>query len=395
MSRFTAAGSRRMQAVQTPIVPVIADLLARHPEAVSLGQGVVHYAPPPAVQQAALDYRNAPGDNRYGPVDGEPALQAALATKLREENGIDVRDGASGIMVTGGANMAFLHAVLAICDPGDEVILPLPYYFNHEMALRIAGVTPVLVATGAGFQLDLARVREHITPRTRAVVTVSPNNPTGAVYRPGTLHDLNTLCRERGLYHISDEAYEYFVHDGARHVSPGAAAGSAAHTISLFSFSKAYGMAAWRVGYLVAPAALLPALRKLHDTNAICITRLAQQAALAALSAGRDWCQERIASLNPAREAVQRALRPLAGSVEVTPAGGAFYTFLRVATTLPALTLATRLVTEFGVATIPGSAFGLEDGCYLRLSYGGGPEAQVAEGMERLIRGLTALTSNT
>ena len=119
-------------------------------------------------------------------------------------------------MVTAGGNMAFVHAVLAITGPDDEVILPVPFYFNHEMAIQMAGCRVVPVATDSRYQLDVDAIRAAMTPRTRAVVTISPNNPTGAVFPERALRDVNTLCRDRGIYHISDEAYEYFTYGSAR-----------------------------------------------------------------------------------------------------------------------------------------------------------------------------------
>ena len=138
-----------------------------------------------------------------------------------------------------------------------------PYYFNHEMAVTMAGCRPVLVATDDDFQLDLDAVAAAITANTRAVVTISPNNPSGAVYPEADLRELNRLCAERGVYHIHDEAYEYFLYDGAEHFSPGSLPDAGDHTISLFSLSKAYGFASWRIGYLPPPRA--PARRGCQD----------------------------------------------------------------------------------------------------------------------------------
>ena len=123
-------------------------------------------------------------------------------------------------MVTAGANMAFMHAVMAITTPGDEVILPIPFYFNHEMAIEMAGCRAVRVPTDERYQLDLDAIDRAITSRTRAVVTISPNNPSGAVLDPASLRAVNELCRMRGLYHIADEPYEYFTYGSARHFSP-------------------------------------------------------------------------------------------------------------------------------------------------------------------------------
>ncbi len=135
-------------------------------------------------------------------------------------------------MVTAGANMAFMHAVLATTQPGDEVILPVPFYFNHEMAVEMAGCRVVRVPTDDRYQLRVDAIANAITPRTRVVVTISPNNPSGAVYSEDSLRALGALCRDRGVYHFSDEPYEYFTYGGARHVSPGLIRRSAAVTRS-------------------------------------------------------------------------------------------------------------------------------------------------------------------
>src|SRR5207253_7552364 len=141
--------------------------------------------------------------------------------------------------------LALASAILAITDAAEEVIVQAPYYFNHGMAMTMGNARPVLARTLDNYQLDLAAIREAITPHTKAIVTISPNNPTGAVYPEADLRAVNSLCAERGLYHIHDEAYEYFIYDGAKHFSPSSIAGAEPHTISLFSLSKAYGFASW------------------------------------------------------------------------------------------------------------------------------------------------------
>src|SRR6185436_11996662 len=268
----------RMDAVQAPIIAVIGDLIRRTPGTISLGQGVVHYGPPPAALEAAAAAVTAAGTHDYQPASGQPALIRAIEQKLLRDNGIDLARG-SRVMVTAGGNMAFVHAVAAITSPGDEVILPVPFYFNHEMAIQIAGCTPVLVRTDERYQLDLDAIRDAVTPRTRAIVTVSPNNPTGAVYPEAALRAVNRLCQERGIYHISDEVYEYLTYGTARHVSPGAFDGADAHTISMFSLSKAYGFAGWRIGYMAYPEALADAIAKVQDTILVCAPVISQVAA--------------------------------------------------------------------------------------------------------------------
>ena len=263
---------------------------------------------------------------------------ARLEAKLRDENGLDVARG-SRVVVTAGGNMAFLNAVLAIADPGDEIILPVPFYFNHDMAIVLAGCRTVPVATRPDYQLDLGALAAAITPRTRAIVTVSPNNPSGAVYPEAALRAVNDLCRERGLFHIHDEAYEYFTYDEP-HVSPGAFAGAAGHTISMWSLSKAFGFASWRIGYMTIPEALFDAVNKIQDTNLICPAAVSQHAALAALDVGRPYCDAHVRVLAQVRALVYARLATLGDLVEAPDARGAFYVLLRVKTALDPYVLA-------------------------------------------------------
>ncbi|HEY2894503.1 MAG TPA: aminotransferase class I/II-fold pyridoxal phosphate-dependent enzyme, partial [Pirellulales bacterium] len=248
--------SQRMQAVQQPIIALVGDLIRKHPGTISLGQGVVHYGPPPEALARLAPFLSEPSNHKYKSVDGSPELLASLEAKLHAENGIETGTN-SRVIVTAGGNMAFYNALLAIADPGDEIVLLAPYYFNHEMAVAMANCRTVVVSLDTNYQLDLEAIAAAITPRTRAVVTISPNNPSGAVYSREVLTAVNQLCRDRGIYHISDEAYEYFVYGSQHHFSPGSLPGAAEHTISLYSLSKAYGMASWRIGYLVIPPALV------------------------------------------------------------------------------------------------------------------------------------------
>ena len=234
--------SLRMQAVQTPIIPVVGELIRANPGTISLGQGVAYYGPPPEAAEYIRRFWADPQNHKYKLVQGIPELLESIEKKLAAENGIRVGED-QRIVVTAGANMGFVNAVLAITDPGDEIILNLPYYFNHEMAITIADCKAVCVPTDENYQLQPEAIERAITDQTRAVVTISPNNPTDVVYAEQSLRQVNEICRRRGLYHISDEAYEYFVYDGARHFSPGSIAGSSPHTISLYSLSKAYGFA--------------------------------------------------------------------------------------------------------------------------------------------------------
>jgi aspartate/methionine/tyrosine aminotransferase len=387
----------RMDAVQSPIVPVIGDLIRQVPGTISLGQGVVHYGPPQAAIEAVRVALVSPATHEYQDGSGLPALVERLAAKLRDENGIDVSRGQRGIriMVTAGANMAFMHAVFAITEPGDEIILNVPYYFNHEMAIEMAGCTAVRVATDARYQPQLAALGRAITARTRAIVTVSPNNPSGAVFGESALRDVNTLCRERGIYHIADEVYEYFTYGAARHVSSGSFPDAGSHTISLFSLSKAYGLAGWRVGYMTYPDHLASAMMKSQDTILVCPPVVSQVAAIAALGVGRAYCEPYVRELAEVRDIAFDALSSLAPLADVPAADGAFYVLLKVNTDRPPLALAERLIREHRVAVMPGPAFGMTDGCYFRVAYGALQKKTVAEGIGRLVSGLRTILKSS
>ena len=390
MTRMLKSTSR-MDAVQAPIVAVVGDLIRQNPGTISLGQGVVHYGPPQAAIDAARRALMDPATHEYQDGNGLPALVERLGVKLREENGIDLTRG-SVLMVTAGANMAFMHAVFAITNPGDEIILNVPFYFNHEMAVQMAGCAAVRVATDDHYQPRLDALRQAITGRTRAIVTVSPNNPSGAVFSGTAIRDVNALCREHGLYHIADEVYEYFTFGSARHVSAGSIPGSEGHTISMFSLSKAYGFAGWRVGYVVYPEHLASAMAKSQDTILVCPPVVSQVAAIAALEVGRAYCEPYVRGLAGIRDIVVSRLSELAPLAGVPAGDGAFYVLLRVYADVDPMQVAERLIRQHKVAVIPGPAFGMTDGCCFRVAFGALERATVAEGIGRLVEGLRVIT---
>lgn len=377
----------RMQAVQEPIIPIIAQLIRDHPGTISLGQGVVSYGPPPDVYTAMAEFEQQPDRHLYQAVQGIPRLRAAIATKLRQENHLVLDE--NQVIVTAGSNMGFMHAILAITEPGDQILLQTPYYFNHEMAVRMAGCEPILVPTTATYQLDLEAIAAAITPRTRAIVTISPNNPTGAVYPAVDLQAVNQLCGDRALYHISDEAYEYFTYGASVHCSPAQFDPGSCHTLSLFSLSKAYGFASWRMGYLVIPQPLQGAIQKIQDTILICPPVICQYAALGALRAGKAYCAPQVHRLAQVRQTVLARLETLGDRITLPPTTGAFYVFLQLQQAMDPLALATRLIEEHRVAVIPGNAFGVDYPCGVRVAYGALDNQTVTAGIERLVKGLS------
>ena len=211
--------SNRVHAVQTPIIPTITQLAREHPGTISLGQGVAYYGPPQETYDEIQKQLNSSNLNAYGPVEGIPELTHTLVDKLKTRNSISINQH-NKVFVTAGSNMAFSSLIVAIADPSDEIILLTPYYFNHEMAIRLADATPILVPTLENYHPDIDSIKRAITHKTRAIVTVSPNNPTGAVYTQKELTTINQLCAQHGIYHISDEAYEDFLYEDRKHFSP-------------------------------------------------------------------------------------------------------------------------------------------------------------------------------
>jgi aspartate/methionine/tyrosine aminotransferase len=388
----------RLSQVQSPVIPLMGEWIRQTPGTLSLGQGMVHWGPPAQALEAARDaladglgqpHAGAANRDAYGPMAGDPDLRQAVGHWLEAHHGLDLEG--SAVLITAGSNMAFNAIAQVLCDPGDECLLPVPYYFNHAMAVRLAGGVPVAVE--AGVVPDPERLAAAITPRTRAIVTISPNNPSGAVLPRPVLEAINRLCADRGLLHISDEAYALFRHGATAVWSPGQGRGSGAHTVTLGSLSKSHGMAGWRIGWAVVPQGLMAPLAKVQDTILIGPPRLNQRAAVGALAAGVGWCQQRINALQTQRQQVLAALEQANAPWRLlAPADGAFYALLQLDSALSADEAMERLIREHRVALVSGSSFGLR-GCCLRLSYGMLGPADLAEALERLCGGLLALST--
>ena len=391
MSAIANSNQSRMQNIQSPLIPLIGELIQNNPGTISLGQGVVSYPPPENAIAKIQDFLAHPQYNKYQSVIGIPELLNTIEQKLQRDNQIAIDDN-NCVVVTAGSNMAFLNAILAITHAGDEILLNTPYYFNHEMAIRMANCHPVLVATDENYQPRIDSLLQAITRKTKAIVTISPNNPTGAVYSSSMLQKINQICQEAGIYHISDEAYEYFTYNQISHTSPASFANSKPHTISLFSLSKTYGFASWRIGYMVIPQELLLSIKKVQDTNLICPPVISQYAALGALQAERSYLQNHLLEIIKVRKIVEQQLQNLPSNCQLATANGAFYFFIKVNTTMSDLELVTKLIEQYRVAVIPGSTFGINDGCYLRVAYGALTPENALEGINRLIKGIKELT---
>ncbi|MEA5466044.1 pyridoxal phosphate-dependent aminotransferase [Leptothoe sp. PORK10 BA2] len=392
MADTTNTAYSRMHSIQTPIIPLIKELIHKNPGTIPLDQGVVSYDPPKGAIAAIQDFLEQPQSHKYQSTIGIPSLLSGIQTKLRQDNHIDIGND-NCIVVSAGSNMGFLNAILAITHAGDEIILNTPYYFNHEMAIRMINCEPISVQTDDQYQPRIDALHQAITPKTKAIVTISPNNPTGVVYDAATLKEINQICQDAGIYHISDEAYEYFTYDQVSHTSPASFPNSTPHTISLFSLSKTYGFASWRIGYMVIPKKLLPSILKIQDTNLICPPVISQHAAVGALDADKTYLSRHVSAIEKVRERILQKLKALPESCQIVVPNGAFYFFLKVNSELSDLALVKQLIEKNKVATLPGQSFGMQDGCYLRISYGSLTLENASLGIDRLAKGIQELTT--
>jgi aspartate/methionine/tyrosine aminotransferase len=385
--------SARIQQVQTPVIPVLGQWIKANPGTISLGQGVVYYSPPKESIDCMIKNLSEPDIHKYKLAEGIDPLLRLIENKLDTENGIKIDPEKNAVFVTAGANMAFYNLLFAIADPGDEIILLSPYYFNYEMAISIAGCKTVTVSTDSNYQPDIDAIKKAVNSKTKAIVTISPNNPTGVVYDRDILTEINNLCRDNNIYHICDEAYEYFTYGKTEHFSPGSIIDSESYTVSIYSLSKAYGMASWRIGYLVLPKHLEMAFKKIQDTNVICAPVASQYAGVGAMRIGNKYCREHLISIKNVRKLVLSQLNSIGDIISYSYPDGAFYILIRINNTnLTSMEFVRKMIFEHKVALVPGSTFGIEDGCYVRLAYGALKKETAAEGIGRFIDGLNSLS---
>jgi len=348
---------------------------------------------PPAEAVAAAHQAIDDGKHNYTPVPGIPSLRAAIAESYRDQHGLEV--SSANVMVTMGGKQALFNLAQSLFDPGDEVIIMSPYWVSYPPQLQLAEARPVVLRTRPedGFQPDLAELRSAITDRTRAILVNSPSNPTGCVIERGCLVGIAELAREHDLWIISDEIYDAITYDGASSTCMATLSEDAAQrTIIVNAVSKTYAMTGWRVGWIVAPTDVVKACSKIqgHSTSGVC--EVNQIAALAAVTAPRDFLEPILIALDRRRKLLSSALDAVDG-LEVGPIPqGAFYLFPSVSGLFGrktpdnlslscAFDVASYLLNEAQVAVVPGEAFG-EDRC-VRISY--------ATTFERIEQGATRI----
>jgi len=370
-------------------------LRAAGEDVIGFGAGEPDFPTPTHIVEAAVAACRDPKNHRYTPAAGLPELREAVAAKTARDSAFFV--SASQVLVTNGGKQAVEEAFATLLDPGDEVLLPAPYWTTYPESVRLAGGAPVEVATTpeSGYKVSVAQLEAALTQRTKVLLFVSPSNPTGAVYSELETRAIATWAVERGLWVVTDEIYEHLVYGEARAYSmPALVPGLAERCVVVNGVAKTYAMTGWRVGWMIGPQDVAKAAANLqsHSTSNVC--NVAQRAALAAVSGPLDDVEKMRAVYDRRRRAIVAALSELPGVVCPEPEG-AFYAFPSLAGALgrplgthgrsaaTTLELAEMVLEDAKVAFVPGEAFGAP-GCG-RFSYALADD-DLAEGMARLAK---------
>lgn len=379
-----------------------AALKAEGKDVLGFGAGEPDFDTPSHIKDAAVAALAA-GQTKYTPSSGTVALKDAIIAKLQRDNGLTY--GRSEIIVSCGAKHSIYNVMQAMINPGDEVVIPAPYWVSYPEQVKLAGGSPVILTTteATGFLTTAADIEAALTPRTKMVIINSPSNPTGAVYSPQTLRDISDLCVSRGVYLLSDEIYEKILYSGQQFVSPASFSPDAkALTITINGFSKAYAMTGWRLGYAAAPLDIVAAMSKIQDQSTSNPTSFAQAAAVEALNGPQDAVETMRQAFEERRNYIVAALNDIPG-VRCLQPGGAFYVFPNVSAlygkhwTPPgddsrmiggSDDFAEYLLTQVGVAAVPGSGFGAD--ANIRLSYATSLET-IQKGVARIAQAVHAL----
>jgi aspartate aminotransferase len=349
----------------------------------SFSAGEPDFETPTHIREAAIAAINA-GKTRYGPAAGEPGLREAIAKKLRQDNQLNY--AAENIIVTNGGKHSLYNLMMALLDPGDEVIIPAPYWVSYPEMVKLAEGKPIIVSTTAeaGYKITPEQLRNAVTEKTKAFILNSPSNPTGMVYTPEEIRAIAAVAIEKDLLVISDEIYEKLLYDGATHLSIGATSEAMfAQTIVSSGFAKAYAMTGWRIGYLAAPIELIKAVSTIqsHSTSNVCT--FAQYGAIAALEGSQDCVAEMLAAFTARRSGILQLIEQIPGLSCLKP-DGAFYVLANIGKAgMTSLDFCNDLLEQQHVAAVPGIAFGADD-C-IRLSYAT-DMGTIERGMERIAK---------
>ncbi len=352
------------------------------PDVVALGRGDPDLPTPQHIVTAAEDALRA-GRTNYSPLRGLDELRVAVAGKLARENGLKV-DPDREVLITTGTQEAVMVSALTMLGPDEEWIMPDPFYFSYARAVWYAGGQVVTVPTSAqnGYQPDPVEIERRISPRTKAIVLLTPHNPTGAVYSRTVLEDIAELALRHDLFVISDEVYEKVVYPGHEHLSIGSFPGMADRTITINGLSKSYRMTGWRLGYIAGPAEFISAAVTIRHTLSICAPSISQYAGVAALNGPQDCVAEALAIYQERLEPFLRRLTEL-GIPHYRPAG-TFYIFADISwSRMSSAQFCYELLRNARVLLNPGSDFGSGGEGFVRFSLLA-PLPRLMEGLDRL-----------
>lgn len=365
-------------------------LIAGGADVVNFGVGEPDFDTPDHIKQAAVDAISR-GMTKYTAVAGTEQLKEAIIKKFRDDNGLEYQPGQ--IVVSAGAKHSLYNAFQVLCQEGDEIILPAPYWVSYLEQIKLAGGTPIIVQTRAsnGFKLTPEELESAVTPRTRMVLINSPGNPTGAVYTRSELENLGQILVRQKITIISDEIYEKMIYDGLEHVSIASLSPELKElTVVINGVSKSYAMTGWRIGYAAAPEPVARAMADLQSHSTSNPTSIAQAASVAALNGTQQPLQEMVVEFNRRRDYILARVNGIPG-LNCSCPGGAFYVFPDMSHYINrtykgkkiagASDLAAILLEEANVALVPGIAFG-DDRCF-RLSYATSME-RIKEGLDRI-----------
>ena len=360
---------------------------------IGFGAGEPDFSTPDYIVDAAREALDDPANFRYTPAAGLPELRAAIAEKTRRDSGYDVEP--SQVLVTNGGKQAVYEAFATVIDEGDEVLLPAPYWTTYPEAIRLAGGVPVEVFAGSEleYKVTVDLLEDAFTERTKALIFVSPSNPTGAVYSPEETAAIGRWAAEKGVFVITDEIYEHLTYDGTPFTSIATAVPELGdRVVVLNGVAKTYAMTGWRVGWMIAAADVLKAAANLQSHLSSNVNNVAQRAAIAAVSGPMDAVEEMKVAFDRRRRAIVEGLNAIEGVHCPTPEG-AFYVYPDVTGLIGSTVsgrridssqdLAEVILEEAEVAVVPGEAFGPSG--YLRLSYALADD-DLREGVERIQR---------
>ncbi|MCO4832965.1 MAG: pyridoxal phosphate-dependent aminotransferase [Acidimicrobiaceae bacterium] len=358
---------------------------------IGFGAGEPDFSTPAHIVEAAVEACRVPANHKYSPTPGLPALRAAIVAKTKRDSGYEIT--ADQVVVTNGGKQAVYNALAALLNPGDEMLLPAPYWTTYPEPVRLAGATPVELQTSAesGFRVTVEQLEAARTENTKALMFVSPSNPTGAVYRKEEIEAIGRWAVEHDIWVLCDEIYEHLVYGEAVHYSmPVLVPELADRCIILNGVAKTYAMTGWRVGWIIGPVALVKAASTLqsHQTSNVC--NVAQAAALAAVSGSLDAVHEMHAAFDRRRQTIHTMLNEISGVSCINPEG-AFYAFpsfhdvlgreIDGVTPTTTAELADLFLEKINVAIVPGEAFSAPG--YGRMSYALSDE-DLIEGVTRM-----------